>query len=175
MTLMGSALAVVVAFAAGLGRLSRFMAVRAFARLYRILPRHFHFRAALLGLFRIAVRRHNADAAAGGRPRARPQCRCLWSGGRAGRGKGDRPRAARGCIALNLTAVPGDAPHRPAQALPLMAATLATTHRALEGNGGRVADLAQRHDGFRPGGPRQTGSTLIPFATILLLYFVMAG
>lgn len=34
LTLMGSALAVVVAFAAGLGRLSRFMAVRALATTY---------------------------------------------------------------------------------------------------------------------------------------------
>ncbi len=63
-------------------------------RLYRVLPRHIDLRAALLGVFRAALRRHHADTDAGGRAGARPQCRRLCGRGRP---RGD-PIDRRGAI-----------------------------------------------------------------------------
>ncbi|MQX33658.1 ectoine/hydroxyectoine ABC transporter permease subunit EhuC [Sinorhizobium meliloti] len=176
LTLMGSALAVVVAFAAGLGRLSRFMAVRALATtyieffrgtsifvqlfwVYFVLP----FAGITLTPLQAGVLALGLNVGAYGAEVVRGAVRAI----------GREQREA--CIALNLTRFQAMRHIVLPQALPLMLPTFGNNAIELL-KGTAVVSLISLSDmTFQAQVVRaQTGSTLIPFATILLLYFVMA-
>ncbi|RVK33570.1 ectoine/hydroxyectoine ABC transporter permease subunit EhuC [Sinorhizobium meliloti] len=176
LTLMGSALAVVVAFAAGLGRLSRFMAVRALATIYIeffrgtsifvqlfwvyfVLP----FAGITLTPLQAGVLALGLNVGAYGAEVVRGAVKAI----------GREQREA--CIALNLTRFQAMRHIVLPQALPLMLPTFGNNAIELL-KGTAVVSLISLSDmTFQAQVVRaQTGSTLIPFATILLLYFVMA-
>ncbi|MDE3773835.1 ectoine/hydroxyectoine ABC transporter permease subunit EhuC [Sinorhizobium meliloti] len=176
LTLMGSALAVVVAFAAGLGRLSRFMAVRALATTYIeffrgtsifvqlfwayfVLP----FAGITLTPLQAGVLALGLNVGAYGAEVVRGAVKAI----------GREQREA--CIALNLTRFQAMRHIVLPQALPLMLPTFGNNAIELL-KGTAVVSLISLSDmTFQAQVVRaQTGSTLIPFATILLLYFVMA-
>ncbi|ASP99565.1 ectoine/hydroxyectoine ABC transporter permease subunit EhuC [Sinorhizobium meliloti] len=176
LTLMGSALAVVVAFAAGLGRLSRFMAVRALATtyieffrgtsifvqlfwVYFVLP----FAGITLTPLQAGVLALGLNVGAYGAEVVRGAVKAI----------GREQREA--CIALNLTRFRAMRHIVLPQALPLMLPTFGNNAIELL-KGTAVVSLISLSDmTFQAQVVRaQTGSTLIPFATILLLYFVMA-
>ena len=176
LTLMGSALAVVVAFAAGLGRLSRFMAVRALATtyieffrgtsifvqlfwVYFVLP----FAGITLTPLQSGVLALGLNVGAYGAEVVRGAVKAI----------GREQREA--CIALNLTRFQAMRHIVLPQALPLMLPTFGNNAIELL-KGTAVVSLISLSDmTFQAQVVRaQTGSTLIPFATILLLYFVMA-
>ncbi|MFQ6240394.1 ectoine/hydroxyectoine ABC transporter permease subunit EhuC [Sinorhizobium meliloti] len=176
LTLMGSALAVVVAFAAGLGRLSRFMAVRALATtyieffrgtsifvqlfwVYFVLP----FAGITLTPLQAGVLALGLNVGAYGAEVVRGAVKAI----------GREQREA--CIALNLTRFQAMRHIVLPQALPLMLPTFGNNAIELL-KGTAVVSLISLSDmTFQAQVVRaQTGSTLIPFATILLLYFVMA-
>ncbi|WP_027997876.1 ectoine/hydroxyectoine ABC transporter permease subunit EhuC [Sinorhizobium arboris] len=176
LTLMGSALAVVVAFAAGLGRVSRFMAVRALATTYIeffrgtsifvqlfwayfVLP----FAGITLTPLQAGVLALGLNVGAYGAEVVRGAVKAI----------GREQREA--CIALNLTRFQAMRHIVLPQALPLMLPTFGNNAIELL-KGTAVVSLISLSDmTFQAQVVRaQTGSTLIPFATILLLYFVMA-
>ncbi|ASP95480.1 ectoine/hydroxyectoine ABC transporter permease subunit EhuC [Sinorhizobium meliloti] len=176
LTLMGSALAVVVAFAAGLGRLSRFMAVRALATtyieffrgtsifvqlfwVYFVLP----FAGITLTPLQAGVLALGLNVGAYGAEVVRGAVKAI----------GREQREA--CIALDLTRFQAMRHIVLPQALPLMLPTFGNNAIELL-KGTAVVSLISLSDmTFQAQVVRaQTGSTLIPFATILLLYFVMA-
>ncbi|WP_324764144.1 ectoine/hydroxyectoine ABC transporter permease subunit EhuC (plasmid) [Sinorhizobium meliloti] len=176
LTLMGSALAVVVAFAAGLGRLSRFMAVRALATtyieffrgtsifvqlfwVYFVLP----FAGITLTPLQAGVLALGLNVGAYGAEVVRGAVKAI----------GREQREA--CIALNLSRFQAMRHIVLPQALPLMLPTFGNNAIELL-KGTAVVSLISLSDmTFQAQVVRaQTGSTLIPFATILLLYFVMA-
>ncbi|MQV20832.1 ectoine/hydroxyectoine ABC transporter permease subunit EhuC [Sinorhizobium meliloti] len=176
LTLMGSALAVVVAFAAGLGRLSRFIAVRALATtyieffrgtsifvqlfwVYFVLP----FAGITLTPLQAGVLALGLNVGAYGAEVVRGAVKAI----------GREQREA--CIALNLTRFQAMRHIVLPQALPLMLPTFGNNAIELL-KGTAVVSLISLSDmTFQAQVVRaQTGSTLIPFATILLLYFVMA-
>jgi len=176
LTLMGSALAVVVAFAAGLGRLSRFMAVRALATtyieffrgtsifvqlfwVYFVLP----FAGITLTPLQAGVLALGLNVGAYGAEVVRGAVKAI----------GREQREA--CIALNLSRFQAMRHIVLPQALPLMLPTFGNNDIELL-KGTAVVSLISLSDmTFQAQVVRaQTGSTLIPFATILLLYFVMA-
>ena len=176
LTLMGSALAVVVAFAAGLGRLSRFMAVRALATtyieffrgtsifvqlfwVYFVLP----FAGITLTPLQAGVLALGLNVGAYGAEVVRGAVKAI----------GREQREA--CIALNLTRFQAMRHIVLPQALSLMLPTFGNNAIELL-KGTAVVSLISLSDmTFQAQVVRaQTGSTLIPFATILLLYFVMA-
>ncbi|GCA52105.1 inner membrane amino-acid ABC transporter permease protein YecS [Sinorhizobium sp. KGO-5] len=176
LTLMGSALAVAVAFAAGLGRLSRFMAVRALATtyieffrgtsifvqlfwVYFVLP----FAGITLTPLQAGVLALGLNVGAYGAEVVRGAVKAI----------GREQREA--CIALNLTRFQAMRHIVLPQALPLMLPTFGNNAIELL-KGTAVVSLISLSDmTFQAQVVRaQTGSTLIPFATILLLYFVMA-
>ncbi|MDW9568794.1 ectoine/hydroxyectoine ABC transporter permease subunit EhuC [Sinorhizobium meliloti] len=176
LTLMGSALAVVVAFAAGLGRLSRFMAVRSLATtyieffrgtsifvqlfwVYFVLP----FAGITLTPLQAGVLALGLNVGAYGAEVVRGAVKAI----------GREQREA--CIALNLTRFQAMRHIVLPQALPLMLPTFGNNAIELL-KGTAVVSLISLSDmTFQAQVVRaQTGSTLIPFATILLLYFVMA-
>ncbi|MDW9477754.1 ectoine/hydroxyectoine ABC transporter permease subunit EhuC [Sinorhizobium meliloti] len=176
LTLMGSALAVVVAFAAGLGRLSQFMAVRALATtyieffrgtsifvqlfwVYFVLP----FAGITLTPLQAGVLALGLNVGAYGAEVVRGAVKAI----------GREQREA--CIALNLTRFQAMRHIVLPQALPLMLPTFGNNAIELL-KGTAVVSLISLSDmTFQAQVVRaQTGSTLIPFATILLLYFVMA-
>ncbi|PII39146.1 amino acid ABC transporter permease [Sinorhizobium meliloti CCBAU 01290] len=175
LTLMGSALAVVVAFAAGLGRLSRFMAVRALATtyieffrgtsifvqlfwVYFVLP----FAGITLTPLQAGVLALGLNVGAYGAEVVRGAVKAI----------GREQREA--CIALNLTRFQAMRHIVLPQALPLMLPTFGNNAIELLKERRSFADPLSDMTFQAQVVRAQTGSTLIPFATILLLYFVMA-
>ncbi|MDX0759848.1 ectoine/hydroxyectoine ABC transporter permease subunit EhuC [Sinorhizobium medicae] len=174
--LMGSALAVVVAFAAGLGRLSRFMAVRALATTYIeffrgtsifvqlfwayfVLP----FAGITLTPLQAGVLALGLNVGAYGAEVVRGAVKAI----------GREQREA--CIALNLTRFQAMRHIILPQALPLMLPTFGNNAIELLKGTAVVSLISLTDMTFQAQVVRaQTGSTLIPFATILLLYFAMA-
>ena len=148
LTIMGSALALVMAFLAGLGRLSRFFAVRALATVYIeffrgtsifvqlfwvyfVLP----FAGVTLTPLQAGVLALGLNVGAYGAEVVRGAVRA------------DRPRAARGLRRAQSWPLPAHAPRHPAAGAAADAADLRQQcHRAPEGHRRRLADLADRHD-----------------------------
>ncbi|MCA1367150.1 ectoine/hydroxyectoine ABC transporter permease subunit EhuC [Bradyrhizobium sp. BRP14] len=176
LTLMGSALAVVVAFAAGLGRLSRFMAVRALATAYIeffrgtsifvqlfwayfVLP----FAGITLTPLQAGVLALGLNVGAYGAEVVRGAVKAI----------GREQREA--CIALNLSRYQAMRHIILPQALPLMLPTFGNNAIELLKGTAVVSLISLTDMTFQAQVVRaQTGNTLIPFATILVLYFVMA-
>ncbi|WEJ08584.1 ectoine/hydroxyectoine ABC transporter permease subunit EhuC [Sinorhizobium prairiense] len=176
LTLMGSALAVVVAFAAGLGRLSRFMAVRALATTYIeffrgtsifvqlfwayfVLP----FAGITLTPLQAGVLALGLNVGAYGAEVVRGAVKAI--------GREQR----EGCIALNLSRYQAMRHIILPQALPLMLPTFGNNAIELLKGTAVVSLISLTDMTFQAQVVRaQTGNTLIPFATILVLYFVMA-
>ncbi|MEY9535668.1 ectoine/hydroxyectoine ABC transporter permease subunit EhuC [Sinorhizobium fredii] len=176
LTLMGSALAVVVAFAAGLGRVSRFTAVRALATTYIeffrgtsifvqlfwayfVLP----FAGITLTPLQAGVLALGLNVGAYGAEVVRGAVKAI----------GREQREA--CIALNLSRYQAMRHIILPQALPLMLPTFGNNAIELLKGTAVVSLISLTDMTFQAQVVRaQTGSTLIPFATILVLYFVMA-
>lgn len=177
LTLMGSALALVAAFAAGLGRLSRFMAVRALATTYIeffrgtsifvqlfwayfVLP----FAGITLTPLQAGVLALGLNVGAYGAEVVRGAVKAI----------GREQREA--CIALNLTRRQAMRHVILPQALPLMLPTFGNNAIELLKGTAVVSLISLTDMTFQAQVVRaQTGSTLIPFATILVLYFIMAS
>ena len=176
LTVMGSALAVVAAFAAGLGRVSRFLAVRMLATtyieffrgtsifvqlfwVYFVLP----FAGVTLSPLQAGVLALGLNVGAYGAEVVRGAIKAI----------GREQREA--CVALNLTRSQAMRHIILPQALPLMLPTFGNNAIELL-KGTAVVSLISLNDmTFQAQVVRaQTGSTLIPFATILLLYFAIA-
>ncbi|MDQ0323791.1 polar amino acid transport system permease protein [Pararhizobium capsulatum DSM 1112] len=176
LTVMGSALALVMAFAAGLGRLSRFVAVRALATTYIeffrgtsifvqlfwayfVLP----FAGITLTPLQAGVLALGLNVGAYGAEVVRGAVRAI----------GREQHEA--CVALNLGRY-----HRMRhvilpQALPLMLPTFGNNAIELLKGTAVVSLISLTDMTFQAQVVRaQTGSTLIPFAIILVLYFAMA-
>ncbi len=148
LTVLGSALALVMAFLAGLGRLSRFFALRALATayieffrgtsifvqlfwVYFVLP----FAGVTLTPLQAGVLALGLNVGAYGAEVVRGAVQSI----------GREQREA--CIALNLGALPAHAPRHPAAGAAADAADLRQQrHRTAQGDGGGLADLADRHD-----------------------------
>ncbi|ASY65301.1 amino acid ABC transporter, permease protein (plasmid) [Sinorhizobium sojae CCBAU 05684] len=176
LTLMGSALALVVAFAAGLGRLSRFMAVRALATTYieffrgtSIFVQLFwaYFVLPFVGItltpLQAGVLALGLNVGAYGAEVVRGAVQAI----------GREQREA--CIALNLTRYQAMRHIVLPQALPLMLPTFGNNAIELLKGTAVVSLISLTDMTFQAQVVRaQTGSTLIPFATILVLYFIMA-
>lgn len=176
LTLMGSALAVVVAFAAGLGRISRFMAVRALATTYIeffrgtsifvqlfwayfVLP----FAGITLTPLQAGVLALGLNVGAYGAEVVRGAVQAI----------GREQREA--CVALNLTRYQAMRHIILPQALPLMLPTFGNNAIELLKGTAVVSLISLTDMTFQAQVVRaQTGNTLIPFATILVLYFIMA-
>lgn len=177
LTLMGSALAVVVAFAAGLGRLSRFMAVRALATtyieffrgtsifvqlfwVYFVLP----FAGITLTPLQAGVLALGLNVGAYGAEVVRGAVKAI----------GREQREA--CIALNLSRFQAMRHIVLPQALPLMLPTFGNNAIELL-KGTAVVSLISLSDmTFQAQVVRaQTGNTAFAFLTILVLYFAMAS
>ncbi|MBP2234769.1 polar amino acid transport system permease protein [Sinorhizobium kostiense] len=176
LTLMGSALAIVVAFAAGLGRLSRFTGVRALATTYIeffrgtsifvqlfwayfVLP----FAGITLTPLQAGVLALGLNVGAYGAEVVRGAVKAI----------GREQREA--CIALNLTRYQAMRHIILPQALPLMLPTFGNNAIELLKGTAVVSLISLTDMTFQAQVVRaQTGNTLIPFATILVLYFVMA-
>ncbi|WP_047032664.1 ectoine/hydroxyectoine ABC transporter permease subunit EhuC [Hoeflea sp. IMCC20628] len=176
LTVMGSALAVVAAFAAGLGRVSRFLPVRMLATTYIeffrgtsifvqlfwayfVLP----FAGITLSPLQAGVLALGLNVGAYGAEVVRGAIKAI----------GREQREA--CVALNLTRLQAMRHIILPQALPLMLPTFGNNAIELL-KGTAVVSLISLNDmTFQAQVVRaQTGSTLIPFVTILLLYFAMA-
>lgn len=176
LTVMGSALALVMAFTAGLGRMSRFSAVRALATVYIeffrgtsifvqlfwayfVLP----FAGITLTPMQAGVLALGLNVGAYGAEVVRGAVRAI------GR------EQLEACVALNLGRY-----HRMRhvilpQALPLMLPTFGNNAIELLKGTAVVSLISLTDMTFQAQVVRaQTGSTLIPFATILALYFAMA-
>lgn len=176
LTVMGSALAVVAAFVAGLGRISRFLPVRILATTYIeffrgtsifvqlfwayfVLP----FAGITLSPLQAGVLALGLNVGAYGAEVVRGAVKAI----------GREQREA--CIALNLTRYQAMRHIILPQALPLMLPTFGNNAIELL-KGTAVVSLISLGDmTFQAQVVRaQTGSTLIPFTTILVLYFAMS-
>ncbi|ODR92078.1 ectoine/hydroxyectoine ABC transporter permease subunit EhuC [Sinorhizobium alkalisoli] len=176
LTLMGSALAVVAAFAAGLGRVSRFGAVRALATVYieffrgtSIFVQLFwaYFVLPFVGItltpLQAGVLALGLNVGAYGAEVVRGAVKAI----------GREQREA--CVALNLTRYQAMRHIILPQALPLMLPTFGNNAIELLKGTAVVSLISLTDMTFQAQVVRaQTGSTLIPFATILMLYFIMA-
>ena len=176
LTLMGAVLALVMAFVAGLGRLSRFFVVRALATSYieffrgtSIFVQLFwaYFVLPMAGLtltpLQAGVLALGLNVGAYGAEVVRSAVAAI----------GHEQRNA--CVALNLSRYQRMRHVILPQALPLMMPTFGNNAiELLEGTA--VVSLISLGDmTFQAQVVRsQTGNTLIPFATILALYFAMA-
>jgi len=176
LTLMGSALALVVAFIAGLARLSRFFAVRALATayieffrgtsifvqlfwVYFVLP----FAGVTLTPLQAGVLALGLNVGAYGAEVVRGAVKAI------GR------EQTEACIALNLSRIQRMRYIILPQALPLMLPTFCNNAIELLKGTAVVSLISLTDMTFQAQVVRaQTGSTLIPFATILVLYFLMA-
>ncbi|MFT4064468.1 ectoine/hydroxyectoine ABC transporter permease subunit EhuC [Paraburkholderia sp.] len=176
LTLMSAVLALVMAFVAGLGRLSRFFAVRALATSYieffrgtSVFVQLFwaYFVLPMAGLtltpLQAGVLALGLNVGAYGAEVVRGAVAAI----------GHEQRSA--CIALNLTGYQRMRHVILPQALPLMMPTFGNNAIELL-KGTAVVSLISLGDmTFQAQVVRsQTGNTLIPFATILALYFAMA-
>ncbi|APA88162.1 ectoine/hydroxyectoine ABC transporter permease subunit EhuC [Paraburkholderia sprentiae WSM5005] len=176
LTLMGAVLALVMAFVAGLGRLSRFFVVRALATSYieffrgtSIFVQLFwaYFVLPMAGLtltpLQAGVLALGLNVGAYGAEVVRGAVAAI----------GHEQRGA--CIALNLSRYQRMRHVILPQALPLMLPTFGNNAIELL-KGTAVVSLISLGDmTFQAQVVRsQTGNTLIPFATILALYFAMA-
>lgn len=176
LTLMGSALALVMAFIAGLGRLSRFFVVRALATAYIeffrgtsifvqlffayfVLP----FMGVTLTPLQAGVLALGLNVGAYGAEVVRGAVQSI----------GKEQREA--CVALNLSRYQALRHVILPQALLLMLPTFCNNAIELL-KATAVVSLISLHDmTFQAQVVRaQTGNTLLPFATILVLYFAMA-
>lgn len=176
LTLMGSALALVMAFIAGLGRLSRFFVVRALATAYIeffrgtsifvqlffayfVLP----FMGVTLTPLQAGVLALGLNVGAYGAEVVRGAVQSI----------GREQREA--CVALNLSRYQALRHVILPQALLLMLPTFCNNAIELL-KATAVVSLISLHDmTFQAQVVRaQTGNTLLPFATILVLYFAMA-
>ena len=176
LTLLGSALALVVAFAAGLGRLSRFFAVRALATVYIeffrgtsifvqlfwvyfVLP----FAGVSLSPLQAGVLALGLNVGAYGAEVVRGAVKSV-------------PREQlEACIALNFTRYQRMRYIILPQALPLMLPTFGNNAIELLKATAIVSLISLSDMTFQAQVVRaQTGNTLIPFGTILILYFAMS-
>lgn len=176
LTVLGSALALVVAFAAGLGRLSRFFAVRALSTVYIeffrgtsifvqlfwvyfVLP----FAGINLSPLQAGVLALGLNVGAYGAEVVRGAIRSV-------------PREQyEASIALNFTRYQRMRHIILPQALPLMLPTFGNNAIELLKGTAVVSLISLTDMTFQAQVVRaQTGSTLIPFGTILILYFVMS-
>src|SRR5690606_17326190 len=176
LTLMGSALALVMAFMAGLGRLSRFFAVRALATtyieffrgtsifvqlfwVYFVLP----FAGVTLTPLQAGVLALGLNVGAYGAEVVRGAVKAI------GR------QATAACVALNLSHYQRMRHVILPQALPLMLPTFCNNAIELLKATAVVSLISLSDLTFQAQVVRaQTGNTLIPFTTILIMYFVMA-
>ncbi|MBB3542941.1 ectoine/hydroxyectoine ABC transporter permease subunit EhuC [Rhizobium sp. BK399] len=176
LTFMGSALALVVAFIAGLARLSRFFAVRALATayieffrgtsifvqlfwVYFVLP----FAGVTLTPLQAGVLALGLNVGAYGAEVVRGAVKAI------GR------EQTEACIALNLSRFQRMRYIILPQALPLMLPTFCNNAIELLKGTAVVSLISLTDMTFQAQVVRaQTGSTLITFATILVLYFLMA-
>lgn len=176
LTILGSALALVMAFLAGLGRLSRFFAVRALATtyieffrgtsifvqlfwVYFVLP----FAGVTLSPLQAGVLALGLNVGAYGAEVVRGAIKSV-------------PREQyEACTALNLSRLQRMRYIILPQALPLMLPTFGNNAIELL-KGTAVVSLISLSDmTFQAQVVRaQTGNTMIPFTTILVLYFIMA-
>jgi polar amino acid transport system permease protein len=176
LTVMGALLALVMAFAAGLGRLSRFLAVRSLATAYieffrgtSVFVQLFwaYFVLPMAGLtltpLQAGILALGLNVGAYGAEVVRGAIVAI----------GQEQRNA--CVALNLTRYQRMRYVILPQALPLMLPTFGNNAIELL-KGTAVVSLISLGDmTFQAQVVRsQTGNTLIPFATILALYFAMA-
>lgn len=176
LTVMGSALALVVAFIAGLGRLSRFFAVRALATayieffrgtsifvqlfwVYFVLP----FAGVTLTPMQAGVLALGLNVGAYGAEVVRGAIKSV-------------PREQyEACIAVNLSRYQRMRHVILPQALPLMLPTFCNNVIELLKATAIVSLISLSDMTFQAQVVRaQTGSTLIPFGTILILYFAMS-
>ncbi|WBL31740.1 ectoine/hydroxyectoine ABC transporter permease subunit EhuC [Sinirhodobacter sp. HNIBRBA609] len=176
LTVMGCALALVVAFIAGLGRVSRFAAIRWLATAY---IEFFRGTSIFVQLFWVYFVLPFAGIT------LEPlQAGIMALGLNVGAYAAEVVRGAilsvprdqyEACIAVNLTRFQRMRHVIFPQALPLMLPTFGNNAIELL-KGTAVVSLISLHDmTFQAQVVRaQTGSTLIPFATILVLYFLMA-
>ncbi|MCE5972401.1 ectoine/hydroxyectoine ABC transporter permease subunit EhuC [Sinirhodobacter sp. WL0062] len=176
LTVMGCALALVVAFIAGLGRVSRFAAIRWLATAY---IEFFRGTSIFVQLFWVYFVLPFAGVT------LEPiQAGIMALGLNVGAYAAEVVRGAilsvprdqyEACIAVNLTRFQRMRHVIFPQALPLMLPTFGNNAIELL-KGTAVVSLISLHDmTFQAQVVRaQTGSTLIPFATILVLYFLMA-
>ncbi len=176
LTLMGSALALVMAFMAGLGRLSRFFVVRALATtyieffrgtsifvqlfwVYFVLP----FAGVTLTPLQAGVLALGLNVGAYGAEVVRGAVKAI------GR------QQTEACIALNLSHYQRMRHVILPQALPLMLPTFCNNAIELLKATAVVSLISLSDLTFQAQVVRaQTGNTLIPFTTILIMYFVMA-
>lgn len=176
LTIAGCALALVVAFVAGLGRVSRFAAVRWTATAY---IEFFRGTSIFVQLFWVYFVLPFA-----GLTLEPLQAGIMALGLNVGAYAAEVVRGAilsvprdqyEACIAVNLTRTQRMRHVILPQALPLMLPTFGNNAIELL-KGTAVVSLISLHDmTFQAQVVRaQTGSTLIPFATILVLYFLMA-
>jgi polar amino acid transport system permease protein len=176
LTLMGSALALVMAFLAGLGRLSRFFAVRALATtyieffrgtsifvqlfwVYFVLP----FAGLTLSPLEAGVLALGLNVGAYGAEVVRGAIKSV-------------PREQyEACTALNLSRLQRMRYIILPQALPLMLPTFGNNAIELLKGTAVVSLISLTDMTFQAQVVRaQTGNTMIPFTTILILYFIMA-
>lgn len=176
LTLMGSALALVMAFMAGLGRLSRFFVVRALATtyieffrgtsifvqlfwVYFVLP----FAGVTLTPLQAGVLALGLNVGAYGAEVVRGAVKAI------GR------QQTEACVALNLSRYQRMRHVILPQALPLMLPTFCNNAIELLKATAVVSLISLSDLTFQAQVVRaQTGNTLIPFTTILIMYFVMA-
>lgn len=176
LTVMGSALAVVMAFAAGLARVSRFFAVRALATtyieffrgtsifvqlfwVYFVLP----FAGITLTPLQAGVLALGLNVGAYGAEVVRGAVKAI----------GREQREA--CVALNLTRYQSMRHVILPQALPLMLPTFCNNAIELLKGTAVVSLISLTDMTFQAQVVRaQTGNTLIPFTVILVLYFLMS-
>ncbi|UVC09890.1 ectoine/hydroxyectoine ABC transporter permease subunit EhuC [Rhizobium sp. TH2] len=176
LTVMGSALALVMAFIAGLGRLSRFFAIRALATtyieffrgtsifvqlfwVYFVLP----FAGVTLTPMQAGVLALGLNVGAYGAEVVRGAIKSV-------------PREQfEACIAVNLSRFQRMRYIILPQALPLMLPTFCNNAIELLKGTAVVSLISLTDMTFQAQVVRaQTGSTLIPFGTILILYFAMS-
>lgn len=176
LTVLGSALAVVMAFTAGLARVSRFFAVRALATtyieffrgtsifvqlfwVYFVLP----FAGITLTPLQAGVLALGLNVGAYGAEVVRGAVKAI----------GREQREA--CIALNLTPYQSMRHIILPQALPLMLPTFCNNAIELLKGTAVVSLISLTDMTFQAQVVRaQTGNTLIPFTVILVLYFLMS-
>jgi polar amino acid transport system permease protein len=176
LTVLGSLLALVMAFVAGLGRVSRFFVVRALATtyieffrgtsifvqlfwVYFVLP----FAGVTLSPLQAGVLALGLNVGAYGAEVVRGAVKAI----------GREQREA--CIALNLSRYQSMRYVILPQALPLMLPTFCNNAIELLKGTAVVSLISLTDMTFQAQVVRaQTGSTLVPFATILVLYFLMA-
>ena len=176
LTVMGSVLALIMAFIAGLGRLSRFFAIRALATtyieffrgtsifvqlfwVYFVLP----FAGVTLTPMQAGVLALGLNVGAYGAEVVRGAIKSV-------------PREQfEACIAVNLTRYQRMRHIILPQALPLMLPTFGNNAIELLKGTAVVSLISLTDMTFQAQVVRaQTGNTLVPFATILVLYFAMA-